>query len=286
MNIFQLAKSTNKATIVARFAHQFSDEVLVKDEYVSWFIEQDAIDQIKDKPFKFEGEPKDETEEFVRFAYWYIILREKHGDEAIEKAIAAGCKQLLLLGSGYDTRFFRLPAVRDTIPTFEVDLPKTINDKKKCLMEKLGSIPDRLSLIAIDFNEEDFSKLFSSGFDRNIPTAYIWQGVSYYLRQDAVSKLLDFVKAQMVVGSTFVFDFCTPLMTYKNDKIPGIASNIDGLKKVGEPFLFAMYPAEMEDWLKSKGFEHIKIMGANDLEVEFLHRRTLPDNSWYVAIAH
>lgn len=286
MTIIQWAKSTNKATLLMRLAHQFSDEVLVKDEYVSWFIDEAIINQLKEKPLKFEGEPKDEAEKFLRLVYWYVIIREKHGDEAIEKVIAAGCKQLLLLGSGYDTRFFRLPAVTDTIPTFEVDLPTTINDKKKCLIEKLGSIPEKLSLIATDFNEDDLNKLFSYGFAPNIPTAYIWQGVSYYLCQETVSNILDFVKAQMVVGSTFVFDCCTPLMTYKNDEIPGIAFNIDRLKESGEPYLFAMYPAEMEAWLKSKGFEHIEIMGADDLEAEFMHRRTLPSNSWYVVIAH
>jgi hypothetical protein len=43
-----------------------------------------------------------------------------------------------------------------------------------------------------------------------------------------------------------------------------------------------MYSNEMEAWLREKGFQDIQILQQDDLEAEFLHRRTLPDNMWYV----
>lgn len=276
-------KSTNKGTAMVKLAHQFQDEVLVKDEYVSWFFDEAEINSIKENFQNFEREPQNDAEKFFEIAYWYIILREKHGDEAILTSINSGCKQLLFLGSGYDTRFFRLPSIRDSaIATFEVDLPKTIEDKKKCLIERLGEIPECLSLIPIDFNQDDIYSIFNYGFDKNVPTTYIWQGVSYYLPKENVSKILDFVKEQMAPGSIFVFDCCTPLMTFKNDEIPGISSQVDKLNEIGEPFLFGMYIDEMEAWLKEKGFETINILAQDELEAKFLHKRTLPNNMWYV----
>jgi O-methyltransferase involved in polyketide biosynthesis len=71
-------------------------------------------------------------------------------------------------------------------------------------------------------------------------------------------------------------------MTFKNDEIPGISSQVDKLNEIGEPFLFGMYIDEMEAWLKEKGFETINILAQDELEAKFLHKRTLPNNMWYV----
>ena len=278
-------KSTNKGTAMLKLAHQFHSEAILKDEYVGWFFDESVVHSLQENPLNVDS-AKDDAERFQQIAYWYTILREKHGDEAIEDAIASGCKQLILLGAGYDTRFFRLPCVREnSIATFEVDLPQTIDDKKRYLIERLGNIPQGLSHIPIDFNQDNLSSIFQYGFDKTIPTAYIWQGVSYYLPKESVSKFLDFIKAQMAPGSVFVFDCCSPLMTFKNDLVPGIASSIDKLSEIGEPYLFAMYSNQMEAWLREKGLSDIQILQQDDLEAKFLHKRTLPNNMWYVVTA-
>ena len=276
-------QSTNKRTALVKLAHQFQSQILFNDEYISWFFDEAVVRYLQEQPFSIDTEPKDDIEKFYRNAYWYIVLREKHGDEAIEAAIASGCKQLILLGSGYDTRFFRLPSIKkNSISTFEIDLPKTIEDKRESLIRKLGAIPQGLSLIPLDFNQENLSSLPSYGFDNTIHTAYIWQGVSYYLPKESVSNFLDFIQSQMASGSVFVFDCCSPLMTFKNDQVPGIAYQIEKLNEIGEPFQFGMYRDEMEVWLREKGFQDIQILQQDDLESEFLHRRTLPNNMWYV----
>ncbi|WP_297078669.1 SAM-dependent methyltransferase, partial [Thermoleptolyngbya sp. M55_K2018_002] len=199
-------------------------------------------------------EPANDAQKFQQVAYWYTILREKYGDEIITNAIASGCKQLLLLGAGYDTRFFRISSIqKGAVATFEVDLPKTIEDKQECLIEKLGRIPPGLILIPLDFNHDNLSSLFRYGFDQTLATAYIWQGVSYYLPKESVSQVLDFIKLQMTPDSVLVFDCCSPLMTFKNDQVPGVGASIDKLAEIGEPYLFGMYGDEMKAWLEEKG---------------------------------
>ena len=278
-----LSRSTNKGTALVKLAHQFHCQKLFKDEYISWFFDEETVRNLQEQPFSVDAEPKDDIGKFYRNTYWYIVLREKYGDEAIADAIASGCKQMLILGAGYDTRFFRLPAIQEnSISTFEIDLPMTIEDKRECLVRKLGAIPQKLSLIPLDFNQDSLSSISQYGFDKAIPTAYIWQGVSYYLPQQSVSNLLDFIQSQMTSGSVFVFDCCSPLMTFKNDRVPGIAFQIDRLNEIGEPFQFGMYANEMEAWLREKGFQNIQILQQDDLEAEFLHRRTIPNNMWYV----
>ena len=275
--------ATNKGTALLKLAHQFQTDVLFHDRYVSWFFEESEVESLRKNPLTLLSHPQSEEEYFQYFAYWYVILREKHGDLAIEAAISDHCQQLVLLGAGYDTRFFRLREIQEnSVTTFEIDLPETIEEKKRCLSAKLGEIPPNLSLISLDLNVDVLDRLSEYGFESKVPTIYIWQGVSYYLEKDKVSKLLDEIELQMTPGSVFVFDCCSPLMTFENDRIPGINTNIEHLNKIGEPYRFGMYSYEMKDWLKEKGFENIQISQFNELEETFLKKRTFPDNMWYI----
>lgn len=281
-----LGKSTNKGTALLKFAHQFQAEVILTDEYVSWFFDDATAQSLQEDSLKLGVEPIDDAQRFQHIAYWYTILREKYGDAVIEAAIAAGCRQLLLLGSGYDTRFFRISAVQENaVATFEVDLPKTIDDKRTCLVNKLGYIPEGLTLIPLDFNHDDLSSLVRYGFDPTRATVYVWQGVSYYLPKESVSQVLDFINSQMLPDSVLLFDCCSPLMTFKNDQVPGITASIDRLVEIGEPYLFGMDGHEMKAWLQEKGFQNIEILQQDDLEEKFLHKRTLPNTMWYLVIA-
>lgn len=281
-----LGKSTNKGTALLKLAHQFQPNPLFQDDYLRWFFDDAMLRSVSERSPDWDAIPQEETEQFHRIAYWYIVLREKHGDEAIQTAIASGCKQLLLLGSGYDTRFFRLPCLQDnSIATFEIDLPETIEHKKNCLIKQLGAIPESLSLMPLDFNHDSLDSIARYGFNNQIPTAYIWQGVSYYLPQESVSKVLDFLRSQMAPNSVVVFDCCSPLMTFKNDRVPGINSQIDKLQEIGEPYQFGLESEEMTAWLGNKGFQDIQILQQDDLEMQFLGRRTLPNNMWYVVTA-
>lgn len=281
-----LGRSTNKGTAMMKLAHQFQPHVILEDEYVSWFFDNSVAQSLQENPLNIDVEPTNDVQKFQQVAYWYTILREKYGDEVITAAIASGCKQLLLLGAGYDTRFFRIPVVQKrAVTTFEVDLPETVDDKQKYLIEKLGHIPPGLILIPLDFNQDNLNSLFRYGFDPTLATAYVWQGVSYYLPRESISQVLDFIKLQMTPDSVLVFDCCSPLMVYKNDQVPGVGASIDKLAEIGEPYLFGMHGSEMKAWLKEKGFQDIEILQQDDLEEKVLHKRTLPNNMWYVVVA-
>lgn len=48
----------------------------------------------------------------------------------------------------------------------------------------------------------------------------------------------------MTSDSVLVFDFCSPLMAFKNDQVPGVEVSIDKLADIGEPYLVGMYGDE------------------------------------------
>jgi methyltransferase (TIGR00027 family) len=235
---------------------------------------------------RFNEDSNDSAGAFSQIAYRYTILREKYIDDFINASVESGCRQLLLLGSGYDTRFFRLPSIRKySVATFEVDLPNTIEEKRTVIEKRLGRIPAGLSLIPVDLRNTDWKGIFQGGFQAAIPTIYVWQGVSYYLPERTVSAVLDTVRGEMIDGSYVVFDSCWPLMLVENDEIPGIRFNIERLKEIGEPYVFGMDPEEMKRWLLGKGFRNVRLSLLNELERVYMKTSTLPTKTWYVVTA-
>lgn len=265
-----------------KFLHQYDKTVLVKDDYIRWFVDNaEAMSTGKIDDLFEQGSNPESV--FSHIAYRYTILRERYFDDLIENAILSGYEQLVLLGAGFDTRILRLEVLKENrIRTVEVDTPATMKLKKEILEMNFGQIEKNHYLISFDFNRDDMNSLFQFGLHRGLQTICIWQGVSYYLPTDAVSIVLDFIKAELPSETILGFDCCTPLMLKKNDKIPGIAFNIERLKASGEPYVFGMYKDKMKRWLKEKGYREVRILEQNELEKLYFEKAELPDRMWYV----
>jgi len=105
-------ESTAKGTALLKLVHQFQKSVILRDDYLHRFFEVSEVERLRAVPRDFERVPRTPEEEWERMAYWYAVLRELAFDEVIADGARGGCRQLLLLGAGFDTRFFRLPEDR------------------------------------------------------------------------------------------------------------------------------------------------------------------------------
>jgi methyltransferase (TIGR00027 family) len=278
--------STNKGTALLKLLHQREQRVLVRDDYIGWYLESESI-EISQKPFAGIVDLGESPEQkFQRIAYWFTEIREKYFDDIIKAAIEDQCKQLVLLGAGYDTRYLRLQILHDEmVRTIEVDRADMIAEKTKILSKHLQSLPRNLVFIPMDFSNCNLSALFDKGLKCDTKTVCIWQGVSYYLARDNVTSVIEFVKSQLPAMSVLGFDCCTPLMTYKNDQIPGIDFNIRRMEEIGEPYVFGMEAEKMRSWLDSIGFKEVKILTQNELAKRYQIGMELPNNMWYVVTA-
>ena len=60
----------------------------------------------------------------------------------------------------------------------------------------------------MDFNKDKLEKkLFDAGYDRNLKTFFIWEGVTMYLTTEAVDDILAFVAKNSGPGSSIIFDY-------------------------------------------------------------------------------
>src|SRR5690349_15226859 len=109
-----------------------------------------------------------------------IALRTAAIDTAVRDAIAAGAKQLVVLGAGYDGRAWRMHELAG-VKVFEVDHPATQREKRAHLAE-LPAAKAVVSFVPINFEKESLNtELDRAGHDRSVPTCWIWEGVVMYL---------------------------------------------------------------------------------------------------------
>jgi methyltransferase (TIGR00027 family) len=126
-----------------------------------------------------------------------IPLRVSAIDAQLEAGVAAGCKQLVILGAGLDTRALRMPALA-SVEVFEVDHPTTQAYKRR-KTSNLRPLSRSLHFVPVDLERSSLNeRLSEAGFRPNEPTVWIWEGVVMYLTDDALRRTLE----QIAGGST------------------------------------------------------------------------------------
>ena len=136
-----------------------------------------------------------------------MLVRTRFIDEAMEAALAEGAGQVVILGSGFDARAYRLESARGA-RVFEVDEPATLAAKRERIEARLGAMPAHVSLVAMDFERDDLAeRLAAAGFAAGEPSFFIWEGVTGYLSAEAVDATLRELAALGAPGSRVVFTY-------------------------------------------------------------------------------
>ena len=151
------------------------------------------------------------------------LCRAAYTEQALKAAALNGTKQYVMLGAGMDTAALRLPDGMAHFPVFEVDHPRTQQEKLRRIQRAGLTIPQNVRYVPVDFTKDDLTeRLLASGFRPKAKSFFSLLGVSYYLTAEQIGNLLDAVSALCVNGSTLVFDyadeglFSSPVRRVKN----------------------------------------------------------------------
>ena len=206
-------------------------------------------------------------------SYGFTIARTRHFDELLLSESRAGIEQLVLLGAGYDTRPFRLRDALRNISVFEIDHPGTQARKRRMLAQIDESSPANVSYIPVDFNKQSLQEaLAEHGFSPRRKTLFLWEGVSYYLPRAVVEGVLDFV-GSCAAGSSIVFDYAITAFINGDTSTYGGRQVARWLKKIREPFLFGLDPAETPEFLRAHELDTVSDLGPEDLAKTYLKAR-------------
>ncbi len=209
----------------------------------------------------------------------FIVARERYIDDVLRGFLDNGLQQLVILGAGYDSRAYRFDRLRDHVKVFEVDHPATQTDKLAKLRTVFGTIPEYVTYVPVDFNTQTLDeRLPESGYDPNLKTLFIWQGVTMYLTAEEVDDTLKFIIQHSAPGSAIVFDYIYRQVLDGIQK-HGEISNMRRYRfMTGEGLVFGIEEGVVETFLKKRGFSQVCDMNANDLKQAYFTGRNAKRN--------
>jgi methyltransferase (TIGR00027 family) len=147
-----------------------------------------------------------------------LVCRSLAIDAELEAAMRRGASQVVVLGAGFDDRAHRMIALRDA-HVFEVDHPATQSVKRR----RAAALPrtyGALTYVGCDFERDALGeRLAAAGHRAGAPTAWIWEGVTLYLGDDAIRETLAAIAARSAATSTLVVEYHdidapTPMTAY------------------------------------------------------------------------
>ncbi|MER7930544.1 SAM-dependent methyltransferase [Streptomyces sp. NPDC096057] len=130
----------------------------------------------------------------------FFGLRTRVFDDFLMDAAFHGCRQVVVLGAGLDTRAHRLPWP-DGTTVFEVDHGDVLDFKQSVLDGRGALSRARRVALAADLREDWIGRLIDAGFDPGRPTAWLAEGLVPYLPPAAERELLRIIDTHSALGS-------------------------------------------------------------------------------------
>jgi methyltransferase (TIGR00027 family) len=208
----------------------------------------------------------DPTQQQMRL---FMAARSRFAEDCLTAAVSRGVRQVVILGAGLDTFSLRHPHAAAGVRVFEVDHPATQAWKRERIAEAGFASPASLTFAPVDFERQSLAEaLVAAGFEPTHPAFFHWLGVVPYLRQDAISAILQFIAG--VPRSEVVFDYSEPLENYSIERRANVAAVAARTAAMGEPWLSYFDPAELSKDLHERGFQELEDLGLGGIAVRYL----------------
>ncbi|WP_228042257.1 MULTISPECIES: class I SAM-dependent methyltransferase [unclassified Tychonema] len=198
-----------------------------------------------------------------------IKLRTKYFDDVLSNQILGGCKQVVILGSGLDTRAARINGEKVTY--FEIDDRATLQLKEETL--KANKISANVRYIPGDYIKDGLIALLKqSELDFERPTYFLWEGNTTLLAKKDVILTLEQIRDN-VKSFRLSFDYMSERVILRTTGYQDINDYIDKYESMYAPWITGFDNiATLADELNLKLIENFSTA---DLHVQYRPRRSL-----------
>jgi methyltransferase (TIGR00027 family) len=209
--------------------------------------------------------PPDERMSLGEIFQERVVIRTRFLDDYLIAAAAAGCRQVVLLAVGMDTRGYRLEWPAGT-QLFEIDQPDVLAFKD-VVLNRQGAVPrcHRVALAA-DLRENWAGVLLDSGFRSTEQTAWLAEGLLIYLTAEEAGHLLTATTDLSAPGSRIAFEY--------NDTSDGSpvsqARTLPGMTRITSLWKGGLGSAT-PDWLTRHGWQ-VQIRGIGPVAASYNRR--------------
>ena len=115
-----------------------------------------------------------------------VVARSRYAEDLLEQAIAAGVRQYVIVGAGFDSFALRRRDLEPTVRVFELDHPDTQRAKRRRLLTLGVDQPNNVEFVGIDFEHESVADgLTRSNYQPARPAFFSWLGSTPYLSNAA-----------------------------------------------------------------------------------------------------
>jgi methyltransferase (TIGR00027 family) len=193
---------TAVAVAASRALESDRPDALVSDPWAALLVSRSGVEVPVPSRWPAESEDVPAIEQSMLLGASYIGLRTRLIDDEL---LAHGLRQAVILGSGLDTRAWRLDWPADA-RVFELDDAK-VTDFLTETMADAGAAPrcERIPLAA-DVTEPWAARIVASGFSPGTPTHWVLEGLLPYLSAHDQRGVLDDIVALSTPGSRAVIE--------------------------------------------------------------------------------
>ncbi|WP_018684147.1 class I SAM-dependent methyltransferase [Actinokineospora enzanensis] len=202
-------------------------------------------------------------------ALWYEVARTRYMDDVVRAEVAAGARQVVILGAGFDTRAYRLRSLFADAAVYEVDQAE-VSELKQARAGKLGTADVRY--VVTDFNEEDLAAAMArGGFDPGVRSVVVWSGVTPYLEEHGVVRTLRWFASQ-ASGSSIVFDYAWREIVEGTEELSDASTVMRNVAARGEPWRWGIRKGCAAEFLGSFGLVVAEHLDMTEAQERYLRR--------------
>ena len=213
------------------------------------------------------------SRKFTPGGFEYVLARTAFFDQCFLNAVKQGAQQIVILGAGFDTRAYRFSDQCAECKIIELDMAATQNNKKQQLQKAGIAIPRNLSFAPINFNLDRLSDvLLQAGYNSELKTVFLWEGVSMYLEKAAVDATLQFVAASQYKESLLIFDYIATIAESQLGKTYGVTTwrKTWAKHRQAEPFKFTLDDSHLASYLDDMGLALESHLNEDEIETHYL----------------
>jgi methyltransferase (TIGR00027 family) len=255
---------------ICRAAHQMFDEdpKILHDPIAVKFIDAAAQTALsnKDPALMAMATPAART---------HFCLRSRIAEDCLERAVARGVDQYIVLGAGLDSFAYRPPDWARAIEIVEVDHPRTQEFKLE-LIKANGLRPSQnVSYVPVDFASDSvIDRLTQASTDTARPLFVSRLGVTQYLVPEAVSDVLRALASWPGGCGLLVTYMLADWSEFEPQTVERYNRQRDRAASLGEPWISGYSQATMVASLRSTGFALQKSFTVSGIQSLYFARRT------------
>ncbi|MFJ6985542.1 MULTISPECIES: SAM-dependent methyltransferase [unclassified Streptomyces] len=190
---------------------------------------------------------------------FYFAQRTIFYDRHILEAVRAGCRQVVLLGAGMDSRAHRL-GLPPTVTVFEVDTAPVL-DFKQAVLDRHGRRPTcgRVPLVA-DVTAPLAAPLYGAGLDTSQPVLWVAEGLLMYLSRGAADRLLSETAELSPPGSRLLSEYFPRPWTHTDVRYDALDdAERAAVDLLTETFQYGPAGEAPADWSAARGWHATEV---------------------------